>query len=192
MYKLTNTYSDKKLIIGTYLNLMHNYKLFFATLALCSILFCSCKKDTKPDSTPPVTVLDNTWTFSSFDYKYTSTYTVANSSHVTDLKAGKAILFEDNKVRSKVSLYMLFNEIPTKSGTYKIAFENDNPLANDECHIRGTEESGGFYYFFGNTDHSIDVILKPGNKIAITIPEILMTFSSPSAVYKLKGTIYEK
>ena len=174
---------------------MYNYKISIFSLALCALIFSGCKKDDKKDNTDlPVTVSDNTWAVSDFDQIKFTTFTVGSSSHYAYNAEQRGLLFKDSKTGSKATLYVLFKTVPTATGKYKIVRYEGSAIENDdECSVVGSDESGsGFYCFYLAANSTIDVTLKKDGKLAITIPEINVTYAAPSGVYKLKATVYEK
>ncbi|MFD0765958.1 hypothetical protein ACFQZI_13935 [Mucilaginibacter lutimaris] len=174
-------------------NLMHNYKISFFCLALCVLSFSNCKKDSKTTD-PIVPEPDNTWALSDFEQAKFTTFTVGSSSHYDFNINQKGLLFKDAKTGSKANLYILFKTIPTTAGTYKIVRYSNDTFENDnECKVIGANESGsGFYCFSPDVSDKIEITVKQGGKLAITIPEINVSYAAPSGVYKLKATVYEK
>jgi hypothetical protein len=160
-------------------------KITFLSITFSFLLFCGCKKDKNPS----VTGQDNTWTLENVKHIVTMT-------SLKDVSAGKkALVFSDTTKGGKASLFISFKAVPTSSGSYQVVEENGEPLADNQCRINGSNGIEGFILYSGGLPQTpvyITVTIKSGNKIALVIPEVNVTYAAPSPIVKLKATVYEQ
>ncbi|WP_439695126.1 hypothetical protein ACFGVS_18750 [Mucilaginibacter sp. AW1-7] len=146
--------------------------------------FLGCKKDNSPAS-PPV---NNTWTFDNI------TNVVTSTSRIDAFLGKKAIVFYASEQGSKAKLYAVFKSLPTKSDNYQIV-EYSDEIDDNKCLLEGTDSAGNPFspYLYNDPKPPVlTVTLKANNKIALSIPEISVSFPQPSFVFKLKGSLYEQ
>jgi hypothetical protein len=157
-------------------------KLILPLISLLALaLLAGCKKTVV---LPIERISDNTW---SLDGKH---FVTASNRIITEGEPESEIVFQDSYVSDLAILVIIFKNIPTSSGTYKLIRDTLEPLGDKEMNLVSKASNTGSCTYIGEV---IDIqITVTDGKVKLTIPEINMKSYDPSKpVYKLSAAVYE-
>ena len=133
---------------------------------------------------PVERISDNTW---SLDGKH---FVTASNRIITAGGPESEIVFQDSYISDLAILVIIFKNIPTSSGTYKLIRDTLDPLGDKEMNLVSKASNTGSCAYMGEP---IDIqVTVTGGKVKLTIPEVNMKSYDPSKpAYKLSAAVYE-